>query len=88
MVLAQMTKEKRLYRMRHSAAHIIAEAVLEMFSDAKFAIGPPIENGFYYDFDLPRALTPEDLPEIEERMRKRMKATWRSSTARSRSPRQ
>src|SRR5438552_13509884 len=88
MVPAQMTKEERLHRMRHSAAHIMAEAVLEMFPEAKFAIGPPIENGFYYDFDLPRALTPEDLPEIEERMRKRMKATWRSSTARSRSPRQ
>ena len=45
----------RLYRMRHSAAHIMAEAVLEMFPEAKFAIGPPIDNGFYYDFELPRA---------------------------------
>ena len=72
MVLAQMTKEERLYRMRHSAAHIMAEAVLEMFPQANFAIGPPIENGFYYDFELPRALTPEDLPEIEQRMRRRM----------------
>ena len=50
MVLAEMTKEERLYRMRHSAAHIMAEGVLEMFPQAKFAIGPPIENGFYYDF--------------------------------------
>jgi threonyl-tRNA synthetase len=74
MVLAQMTKEERLYRMRHSAAHIMAEAVLEMFPEAKFAIGPPIENGFYYDFELPRALTPDDLPEIERRMRDRMKS--------------
>ena len=57
-----------LERMRHSAAHIMAEAVQEMFPDAKFAIGPAIEDGFYYDFDLPRALTPEDLPEIEQRM--------------------
>src|SRR4051812_30465443 len=74
MVMTQATKEERLYRMRHSAAHIMAEAVLAMFPEAKFAIGPPIENGFYYDFDLPRALTPEDLPEIERRMRDRMKS--------------
>lgn len=56
--------------MRHSAAHIMASAVLEMFPDAKFAYGPPIENGFYYDFELPRSLTPEDFPEIEKRMRR------------------
>lgn len=56
-------------RMRHSAAHVMAEAVLHLFPDAKLGIGPPIENGFYYDFDLPRPLTPEDLPEIERRMR-------------------
>ena len=58
------------YRLRHSLAHIMAEAVLEIFPEAGLAIGPPIENGFYYDFDLPRALTPEDLAEIEGRMRK------------------
>ncbi len=57
-----------IQRMRHSAAHVMAEAVQEMFPDAKFAIGPAIEDGFYYDFDLPRPLTPEDLPEIEQRM--------------------
>src|SRR6266566_96985 len=57
-----------LQRMRHSAAHVMAEAVLEIFPDAKLAIGPAIEDGFYYDFDLPRALTPDDLPEIERRM--------------------
>jgi threonyl-tRNA synthetase len=67
-----VSKEERLYRMRHSAAHIMAEAVLEMFPEAKFAIGPPIDTGFYYDFLLPRALTPDDLPAIEERMRARM----------------
>jgi threonyl-tRNA synthetase len=55
-------------RMRHSAAHVMAEAVLEIFPDAKLAIGPAIEDGFYYDFDLPRSLTPEDLPDIEQRM--------------------
>ncbi|MCK5735627.1 MAG: threonine--tRNA ligase, partial [Spirochaetaceae bacterium] len=51
--------------MRHSMAHVMAAGVLKMFPDAKIAIGPPIENGFYYDFDLPRQLTPEDLPVIE-----------------------
>ncbi|MGE0058421.1 MAG: threonine--tRNA ligase [Dehalococcoidia bacterium] len=58
-----------LYRQRHSAAHIMAEAVLEVFPEAKYAIGPPIENGFYYDFDLPRPLTPEDLDVLDAKMR-------------------
>jgi threonyl-tRNA synthetase len=59
-----------IQRMRHSAAHVMAEAVQEIFPDAKFAIGPAIEDGFYYDFDLPRPLTPDDLPEIERRMQR------------------
>lgn len=59
-----------LYRIRHSAAHVMAQAVVEMFPEAKYTIGPPIEDGFYYDFDLPRPLTPEDLKKIEKRMRK------------------
>jgi threonyl-tRNA synthetase len=54
--------------MRHSCAHVMAQAVGEMFPDARFGIGPTIEDGFYYDFDLPRPLKPEDLPEIEKRM--------------------
>ena len=62
-------EESQLYKIRHSAAHIMAQAVLEMFPDAKYTIGPPVENGFYYDFDLPRNLTPEDLEKIEKRMR-------------------
>ena len=62
-------EEYELARMRHSAAHVMAEAVLDIFPDAKFAIGPAIEDGFYYDFDLPRSLTPDDLEKIEERMR-------------------
>lgn len=61
-------EEDYLHRLRHSASHVMAHAVLEKFPDAKFAIGPPIENGFYYDFDLPRPLTPEDLEAIETRM--------------------
>ena len=59
----------QLYRLRHSTAHILAQAVMEMFpGEAQIAIGPPIENGFYYDFDLPRALTLDDLPILEKRM--------------------
>lgn len=58
-----------LYRIRHSCAHIMAQAVLEFFPEAKYTIGPPIENGFYYDFDLPRPITMEDLEKIEKRMR-------------------
>ncbi len=58
-----------LERMRHSAAHVMAEAVVDLFPEAKLAIGPPIEDGFYYDFDLPRSLTPDDLTAIEARMR-------------------
>lgn len=66
-------QDTQLYRIRHSAAHIMAQAVLEKFPDAKFAIGPAIEDGFYYDFDLPRTLTPEDLEQIEQRMREIIK---------------
>jgi len=62
-------EESELYRIRHSTAHIMAQAVLEKFPEAKIAIGPAIEDGFYYDFDLPRPLTPEDLESIEKRMR-------------------
>ena len=54
--------------MRHSAAHIMAEAVVDLFPDARLGIGPAIKDGFYYDFDLPRTLTPQDLKAIEKRM--------------------
>jgi threonyl-tRNA synthetase len=59
---------KNMETMRHSASHVMAEAVQSVFPDAKFAIGPSIEDGFYYDFDLPRTLIPEDLPVIEKKM--------------------
>lgn len=58
-----------LETMRHSVAHIMAVAVKQLFPDAKFGIGPTIEYGFYYDFDLPRNLVPDDLPEIEKKMK-------------------
>jgi threonyl-tRNA synthetase len=65
----KLPKEERLERLRHSTSHIMAEAVLRLFPDAKLGIGPPIDTGFYYDFDLPRSLTLDDLKVIEERMR-------------------
>lgn len=59
--------------MRHSCAHVLAQAVLEMFPEAKLGIGPTIENGFYYDFELPRTLIPEDLPLLEKKMKQIVK---------------
>jgi threonyl-tRNA synthetase len=69
-----MGAENNLETMRHSASHVLAEAVLSIFPEAKFAIGPAIEDGFYYDFDLPRPLKPEDLPIIEKKMGEIIKA--------------
>ncbi len=60
--------DPQLYRIRHSAAHVLAQAVLERFPGAGLAIGPPIEDGFYYDFDLPRSPTEEDLAWLTARM--------------------
>ena len=57
----EVYEESELYRIRHSTAHIMAQAVLEQFPDGKVAIGPAIDDGFYYDFDLPRPLTPEEI---------------------------
>ncbi len=73
-------EESDLYRLRHSSAHVMAEAVLEYFPDAKLAIGPPIEDGFYYDFDLgkkddgkPITFSEEDLENIEAKMKTLLK---------------
>ena len=66
--------------MRHSAAHVMAEAVQQVWPNAKFGIGPPITDGFYYDFDLPRPLTPDDLAQIERLMKKIIKANIPFST--------
>jgi len=70
--MSEHAQNDHLLRLRHSASHVMAQAVLEKFPGAKLAIGPAIETGFYYDFDLPRPLTPEDLAEIEARMREIM----------------
>ncbi|MEZ4861439.1 MAG: threonine--tRNA ligase [Caldilineaceae bacterium] len=72
----QEPEKDQLYKIRHSAAHVMAQAVLELYPEAKIAIGPPIDTGFYYDFDLgkdengrPRTFSSEDLSTIEKRMR-------------------
>lgn len=67
--MSQRYEDSHLYRVRHSAAHIMAEAMLERFPSAKIAFGPPIEDGFYYDFGLPRPVTDEDLQWVENRMK-------------------
>lgn len=76
-----LSHAEQLWRIRHSSSHILAQAVLEVFPDAKLAIGPPIANGFYYDFDLPRSLTDDDLEDLEARMARIVKSnvefkTW------------
>ena len=63
--------------LRHSTAHVLAQAVQELFPEAKLGIGPPIENGFYYDFDVPTPFTPDDLDRIEARMRQIVKERQR-----------
>ena len=65
----QQERDDRRFRIRHSAAHIMAEAVLDLFPEAMFAVGPPTDDGFYYDFSVPRPFTPEDIERIEARMR-------------------
>ena len=72
--LLDASAHDRLDTMRHSAAHVMAAAVLDLFPEAKLGIGPAIRDGFYYDFDLPRALTPADLEAIEAKMREQVAA--------------
>src|SRR5580704_17292482 len=67
-------KMTELERIRHSAAHVMATAILRLWPDAQFAAGPPVENGFYYDVDLKHRISPEDFPKIEEEMKKEIKA--------------
>jgi len=72
-----MKNENPLELMRHSAAHLMATAILELYPEAKFAIGPAIENGFYYDFDLPFSLTEEHLKKIGKKMNELKKKNLR-----------
>ncbi|MBK9125036.1 MAG: threonine--tRNA ligase [Chloroflexi bacterium] len=71
--MSQPYEESQLYRIRHSAAHVMAQAMLERFPEAHIAIGPPIEDGFYYDFGLPRPVQEEDLAWVEARMKEIVK---------------
>ncbi|MGI8890135.1 MAG: aminoacyl--tRNA ligase-related protein, partial [Chthoniobacterales bacterium] len=68
---AQMTD---LERLRHSAAHVLATAILKLWPEAQFAAGPPVENGFYYDVELPHRISPEDFEKIEAEMKRETKA--------------
>ncbi len=75
-LLNELYEQSDLYKIRHTAAHVLAQAVLEKYPDAKLGIGPPIDNGFYYDFDLgvdeegkPISFKPDDLSDLEKRMR-------------------
>jgi len=79
-------EDSELYKIRHSAAHVMAQAVTELFApgEAKIAIGPPIAEGFYYDFELPRQLTPEDFPAIEQRMRDDRQKYFKDEAAQAR----
>lgn len=70
-------EDSYLYRLRHSAAHLMAQAVTELYPGAKLSIGPPIENGFYYDIDFPTPLTEDDLPKIEKKMKELSKLDQR-----------
>ena len=72
--LSPAEQETRRNAIRHSAAHVLAEAVLKRIPDAKLTIGPPIRDGFYYDFDVPQPFTPDDLAEIEDEMRASIRA--------------
>jgi threonyl-tRNA synthetase len=72
--LEQRNQMTDLERLRHSAAHVLATAILKIWPEAQFAAGPPVDTGFYYDLELPHRITPEDFAQIEEEMRKETKA--------------
>ena len=72
--LEQREQMTDLERLRHSASHVLATAILKIWPEAQFAAGPPVENGFYYDVDLPHRISPEDFEKIEAEMKKEIKA--------------
>src|SRR5580698_5381748 len=72
--LEQRHQMSDIERLRHSAAHVLATAILKIWPEAQFAAGPPVENGFYYDVDLPHRISPEDFEKIEAEMKKEVKA--------------
>ena len=74
-----LASEEGRHVLRHSTAHVMAQAVTQLFPDAKFAIGPPVQDGFYYDFDVEKPFTPDDVERIEARMREIVAANQRFS---------
>src|SRR2546426_4013005 len=79
MVEERKTPEQRatmtdLERLRHSASHVLATAILKLWPEAQFAAGPPVDNGFYYDVDLSHRISPDDFEKIEAEMKKEIKA--------------
>src|SRR5437667_11681351 len=79
MVEERKTPEQRatmtdLERLRHSASHVLATAILKIWPEAQFAAGPPVENGFYYDVDLPHRISPDDFEKIEAEMKREITA--------------
>ncbi len=72
--LEQRATMTDIERLRHSASHVLATAILKLWPEAQFAAGPPVENGFYYDVDLPHRISPEDFEKIEAEMKKEIKA--------------
>src|SRR5438876_9194813 len=72
--LEERTQMTALERLRHSASHVLATAILKIWPEAQFAAGPPVENGFYYDVDLPHRISPDDFEKIEAEMKKEIKA--------------
>src|SRR5438094_5925750 len=81
MVQERKTPEQRvtmtdIERLRHSASHVLATAILKLWPEAQFAAGPPVENGFYYDVDLPHRISPDDFEKIETEMKKEIKANY------------
>src|SRR3989440_3669858 len=72
--LDERQKMTDLQRLRHSASHVLATAILKIWPEAQFAAGPPVENGFYYDVDLPHRISPDDFEKIEAEMKKEIKA--------------
>src|SRR5216117_972538 len=72
--LEQREQMTDIERLRHSASHVLATAILKIWPEAQFAAGPPVENGFYYDVDLPYRISPDDFEKIETEMKKEIKA--------------
>jgi threonyl-tRNA synthetase len=72
--LEQRATMTEIERLRHSASHVLATAILKIWPEAQFAAGPPVENGFYYDVDLAHRISPDDFEKIEAEMKKEVKA--------------